>query len=364
MPRRTDPFKGLYRCRRINAAGKLVVYCYAWRGGPLLKDPHGVPLKEGTPEFARAFLEAKTGFVAPEHGGKPQSVFDLIRAYKAATEFTRLSDKTRKNYARSIKLIENKFGTMPLAALRAPSIRAVFKKWRDGFAQTPRTADYHLMVLTRIFSVAKDNGSISDNPCSGIGDIYDPNRTEAVWSDADLAKLAAVASPEVWAVVQMALWTGQRQGTILTMPWGAYDGTHLRFQSNKRKRGQRAVALQVKVAAELKAVLDALPKRSTLIHTNSRGMPWTSDGFRTSFDKAKTTAGITGLTFHDLRGTAVTRLAKAGCTVPEIASLTGHSLADVSAMLDRHYLGGRAALAEAAVAKYEQMGIKNCEKLV
>ena len=37
-------------------------------------------------------------------------------------------------------------------------------------------------------------------------------------------------------------------------------------------------------------------------------------------------AGITGLTFHDLRGSAVVRLALADATVPQIATFTGHSL--------------------------------------
>ena len=32
------------------------------------------------------------------------------------------------------------------------------------------------------------------------------------------------------------------------------------------------------------------------------------------------------LAFHDVRGPAVTRLVEAGCKVPEIAAITGHSL--------------------------------------
>src|SRR5262249_35563126 len=47
---------------------------------------------------------------------------------------------------------------------------------------------------------------------------------------------------------------------------------------------------------------------------------------------------LVGLTFHDLRGTAVTRLAIAGATEAEIATITGHSLRSVRAILDTHYL--------------------------
>lgn len=37
-------------------------------------------------------------------------------------------------------------------------------------------------------------------------------------------------------------------------------------------------------------------------------------------------ADITDLHFHDLRGTAITMLAEAGCDAPEIASINGHFL--------------------------------------
>lgn len=43
------------------------------------------------------------------------------------------------------------------------------------------------------------------------------------------------------------------------------------------------------------------------ILTNSRGLPWTEDGFRSSWDKAFKKAKLGDLHFHDLRGTAVTR---------------------------------------------------------
>ena len=56
---------------------------------------------------------------------------------------------------------------------------------------------------------------------------------------------------------------------------------------------------------------------------------------------------------HDLRGTAVVRLAIAGASVPQIAAVTGHSLKDVEAILDAHYLGRDIHLAEAAVLKLE-----------
>ena len=88
--------------------------------------------------------------------------------------------------------------------------------------------------------------------------------------------------------------------------------------------------------------------------TNSDGKPWSPDGFRASWGKACKAAGVVGVTFNDLRGTAVTRLALAGCTEAEIATITGHSLRGVRAILDRHYLSRDPALGESAIRKLEK----------
>ena len=88
-----------------------------------------------------------------------------------------------------------------------------------------------------------------------------------------------------------------------------------------------------------------------LILTNTFGRPWTSDGFRTSWGKACDRAGVTGLTFHDLRGTAVLTLARAGCNEVEIYSITGHKPSNVQAILTAHYLPRDAQVAANAIAK-------------
>ncbi len=107
--------------------------------------------------------------------------------------------------------------------------------------------------------------------------------------------------------------------------------------------------------APLKVALDeaAKNKQSTMILVNSEGRPWTPDGFRASWGKACNKAGIEEVTFNDLRGTAVTRLALVGCTEAEIATITGHSLRDVRSILDAHYLHRDQALAESAIRKLE-----------
>ena len=87
---------------------------------------------------------------------------------------------------------------------------------------------------------------------------------------------------------------------------------------------------------------------------NSYGLPWASAGsFSIAFGRTAHRL-VEDRTFHDLRGTAVTRLARAECTVPQIATITGHSLKTVERILDTHYLHRDVVLAEQAMTKREK----------
>ncbi len=331
--------KGIHKVKKRLANGEIKVHFYAWRGGP------AIHAKPGTPEFVYAYNEAHNSIRQPQTG----TLMTIIADYKASPEYTRLAQSTRRSYSLYIKLIEDAFGDLPLAALTDRRVRGDFKTWRDSFAATPRKADFAWTVLARIMSFAKDRGMILTNPCEKGGRLYVADRTDKVWGEQEIGAVLAVASPEIKLAVVLALWTGQRQGDLLRLPWSSYDGTHVRFRQSKTGR-----RVTMPAGMPLKVLLDGAERRSPLILTNSRGRPWTSDGFRTSWSKTCARARVSALTFHDLRGSAVVRLALAEATVPQIAIFTGHSLKDVEAILDAHYLGRDVQRAEAAVLKLEK----------
>jgi integrase len=114
--------------------------------------------------------------------------------------------------------------------------------------------------------------------------------------------------------------------------------------------------VEIPIGGPLKTALDeaAKTKRSPIILLNTEGRPWTAGAFGAAWAKARDKAGIVGVTFNDLRGTAVTRLALAECNEARIAAITGHSLRDVSAILDAHYLHRDPELARDAIHKLER----------
>lgn len=331
--------KGINSNTKRLADGTQVTYYYAWKGGPRLQG------ELGSPEFVASYNEAVARKVTPPTG----KLLALLQGFQQSEEFRGLAARSRSDYVGKIRIIEKRFAEYPLSGMTDPRTRGIFKKWRDDLAQSSRRqADYAWVVLARILSWGLDRGLIAANPCARGGRLYRGSRAENIWSAADEASFLEHAPPHLHLPLLLALWTGQRQGDLLRLPWSAYDGTHIRLRQSK---GGRAV--MVKVGAPLKAVLDAAPKRSPIILTTSDGKPWTPDGFRASWGKACKRAGVTGVTFHDLRGTAVTRLALVGCTEPEIATITGHSLRSVRAIVDTHYLARDSALGDSAISKLE-----------
>nr|WP_249132785.1 tyrosine-type recombinase/integrase [Bradyrhizobium diazoefficiens] len=317
----------------------------------MLKAADGKPLQPNDPEFFVAYTSAHAERKKPPSG----NLFSLIAAFKSMAEYTSLADKTRKDYLRFLKLIENEFGTMPLSVVQDRRARGKFKEWRDGMADNPRTADYAWTVLARVLSVAKDRGLIAVNVCERGGRLYEADRAEQIWLDDHIKAFCKVASPELQFALLLALWTGQRQGTLIGITWQQYDGTHIRLQPNKQRRGKKKKRIVIPVGAPLKAALDAHRPDNAEgpILRNTFGEAWTGDGFRASWGKAFDRAKLSDadLHFHDLRGTAVTRLALSGCSTAQIAAITGHSPRDVDEILKAHYLGGQAELVEQAIVK-------------
>jgi integrase len=332
--------KGINRVKVKLAGGETVTYCYAWKGGPRI---HGEP---GTPEFIASYHEAVRNHSKPTK----QTLKDIFRAYTDSQKFRNRAPRTRSDYLRHIEKIEAEFGDFPVDGLSDRRARDLFLTWGDKLVlASKRQGDYTMTVFALMLAWAKKRGKTAHNPLEKLERYYNATRAEIIWTDDDEAAFVAVASKPMRLAIMLALWTGQRQGDILKMTWASYDGFQIKVRANKTN-----TYLPIKAGGPLKALLDATERQSPLILTNTRGRPYSENGFRASWGKTCDKAGISGKTFHDLRGTAVTRMAIAECTEPEIAAVTGHSIADVRSILEKHYLKRDPTLAANAITKLER----------
>lgn len=316
--------KGINRVKRRLADGVTRVYFYHRATGIRLEGP------PGSAEFVASWQAAEaTTKDTSRHRG---TFAEWINSYRASEGFVELRTATQKDYRKQIAKIEAEFGDVPLKVLADPRMRAEFLDWRDRLAETSRRqADYAMTVLGVICGWAVNRGLLAVNPAAKPGKLYKADRSEKVWAPEQIAAFLAVASPELALAMVLARDTGQRQGDLLRLSWTAYDGSHIRLKQSKT--GARVT---IPVTQDLKRCLDAAPRKATTIIISPEGKPWKADNFRHHWRAATVAAGCDGLTFHDLRGTAVTRLADAGCIPAEIAAITGHSQRSLAPMLDSY----------------------------
>ena len=328
--------KGINTVSKTLADGRKVKYYYYRKTGVAIAG------KPGTPEFVASYNEAAKA------NNRPKNNFaSLIAGYVQSPDYQRLAVKTRKDYLRYIDDIRERFGNMPIEILSDPRVREHFFEWRDQYAATSRKADYAWSVLRRILSWAHNRGKIATNQAVNPGRLYDSDRSDKIWSSEDIDTFCNSAPEDMRVALLLALYTGQRQGDLLKMTWGDYDGKYITVR--QAKTGKR---VRVPVHRNLKPILDVQPKRSLFILSMKSGKQWKSDWFRHSWGKASKESGIQELHFHDLRGTAITKLSEAGCTPQEIASISGHSLEYIGNILSK-YVSLTDKHAETGMEKWE-----------
>lgn len=336
--------KGVHRVRRKLADGSWREHYYAWRGGPaILAKPH-------TEAFALEYARHKAS-------AAPKKTIDTLEtlifrfkgpAQKQNPDWLALAETTRRDYEYAFRLILKEWPLLPLKFTQS-GFKEKVKTWHHSFADNPRKADKLLFALSKLFSYAIADEVVDKNPCEGLRRLYEGSRKDCVWSPAQIAKFRANAPAHLLLPFEIAIHTAQRQGDILAMTWGQYDGTHLTIRQSKG--GTR---VKVRAHYHLKAMLDALPKDTMRVCNNSRGRPWTKDGFKTSWGKECVRLGIEDVTFHDLRGTFITERRREGSTADQIASVTGHSAAEVNGILERHYLAADQETSDAVIIRMEQ----------
>ena len=348
--------KGINWTNKRLADGRTVTHYYAWRGGPRLE---GEP---GSPEFVASYERAYREQRKPEG----ETFKSIITAYMLSPDFTMLKDRTRSSYQRIIRLIEDAFGDLPIEALEDKRVSQDLLAWRDSMAATPCQADYAWRVLKLIISWARGRGFTAYRPPERVKPLYYGDRSDVIWEDQHIAWFIAVAPEPLKNALTMAAETGLRQGDLVVLPWSAYDPTPspdapsgwIRWTPSKTidRWHPKGRPVRIPVTRRLRVLLDELwaTRKGPIILLNSDGRPWNKSAtLSTRFGAASDKAGIERLTFHDLRGTAVTRLSEAGCTPQEIRAITGHSLASIHRIFER-YCARTNALASSAILKLER----------
>ena len=123
------------------------------------------------------------------------------------------------------------------------------------------------------------------------------------------------------------------------------------------EQGKTGKKLWIPMHAELKRILSDIPAEGEFVLTSARGEEWTSDGFKTAWQRQMADERLKplrkeGCVFHGLRKSAVVMLLEAGCTDAEVSAITGQSREMVV-----HYAQAvnQRKLAASAILKWESV---------
>lgn len=266
---------------------------------------------------------------APQIRAKPGTIDALLMAYRRSPEFASKAPKTRRNHENVLRVLD-RIGHLPVAAIR----RRMLYDLRDAIAakRGPGAATQFARVCSALFAWAADREWLDANPAARLQSL--PGGHFPPWSEEDAAVALRRLPEHLRRVVVLALYTGQRLGDLIAMRWRDWNGDAIRVAQIKGRRKLKNPpplvipchrALRDELAlwrAERPPGGDDAP-----ILLNARGKPWMPTDLSHAMATALAGIGLRDrapLNVHGLRKLAAARLAEAGCTPHQIASITGH----------------------------------------
>jgi integrase len=279
----------------------------------------------GTPEFIAEIsaIEARLNIPAP----LPGTWGGLVRAYKQSPRYqTDIKPRTRRDYDTILFWLKPLEGTA-LVNWNRSYVTRVQDKARQQ--RGTRFARYVTSVVSLIFTWGMARGFSNENPAEGVEKLRRPkDRPQAnrPWTDAEWNVVWKRASPQVRAILALAGILGWRGGETIAAPRTCYDRKAKTITRVSSKSGRVVTSTVPPQVA--KALNTLLPHDATTLLVNSRGKPWTENGFRFSVFKLlrqleREKLVQKGLTIHGLRHTVATRARELGFAPRAIADTLG-----------------------------------------
>jgi integrase len=180
-----------------------------------------------------------------------------------------------------------------------------------------------LAYLSAIINHARREWGINvPNPVQMVRKPQSPQARSRVLADEEVSKLLQALEPtgrrSHWTkpAVQLALATAMRRGELLSLRWEHIDlKGRTAFLPDTKNGDSRTVPLS-SVAVQ---VLAELPR-----HISGTVFPVQAFTLDAAFKRGVRRAGLDGVRFHDLRRTAITRMAEKLPNVIELAAVSGH----------------------------------------
>lgn len=266
------------------------------------------------------------------------TVATTIDAYMAHDDYTTCKPSTQKVYRGSLNRIRKELGDFELGEVG----RAELQEILDNRLSGPGSRNMFLSVMNIIYAFARHREWTKARPTEGFK-MYETGE-HAPWPESLLVQALAAEDDMVRLGTHLLYYTGQRIGDVLKMRWTDIVGNRLSLQQTKTAKD-----LSIPLHSNLLAELQKTPKRGFTILANWRGQKISDDTLRPALQAFAAKLGH-AIVPHGLRKNAVITLLESGCTVAEVASITGQTYQVVeyyARQVDQR------RLSDAAILKFE-----------
>lgn len=304
-------------------------------------------------ELARIQADARTLYARLQAArrGAPapvphRSLRTLVRTWQEAQSWKKLKKITQDGYTTQINHILTWAQTCEPAQPDPTKLtRADIEGFLSLFDDKPTTRKAARKVMRLVMDQAVALGWRDTNPCDGIRLPKAPKSKALIWEQADVdAYVAAAEAPGHYtehrrsiALIILLEWEiGQRLTDVRGFRAGAeYDADAgvFRFWQQKTE-----AYVTLPISLRLRELLNEAADGKLFLFTNEKsGKAYSGERLSKTFAwvrKAAEKKGARPLLLRWLRHSCVVQLARSGCTIPEIAAITGHSHASATKILD------------------------------
>jgi integrase len=228
--------------------------------------------------------------------------------------------RTQLDYRKQLPLLRAVFGEVPPHEITATH---VFEYRNTRGKQSVVQANREKSLLSAIFTNAIEWGVVTQNPCKQVPRLHEQKRERYV-AEAEFQNVRDLATPMMQIAMDLALLTGLRQGDLLRL-----EKRHLTNEGIDIVTAKTKKRLIIEWSADLRAVIDRAfeisPRVRQFVICNLQGKPYTSDGFRTMWDRLMRKSFDTKViaerfTFHDIRAKSLSDDSASAATIR-----SGHS---------------------------------------
>lgn len=257
--------------------------------------------------------------------GEAMQMADDITLFQAldryANEVTPLKRSQQQELSRLRRWQQNPIADQPLSRIRAVEF-ARYRDQRQEQGAGANTVRLDLALVSHVFEVARKDWGLEalSNPVKAIRKPKLPRGRERRLLNGEETKLLTYCDTQgntlLRAFIVLAIETAMRRGELANLHWNDVDLDSRMAHLHETKNGtSRVVPLSTRAIVALMTLPKEPHGRLVTIHR---------DNISGAFAGACDACGIKGLTLHDLRHEATSRLFEKGFNMMEVSTITGH----------------------------------------